>query len=170
MYPAGQQTCTRRITHSLKHLIEHNGYSHHKHQHVDKVRCVLSHRRCRIDTHQPCADVVAETKREVGQRAQQQAYSHHGTRTVTVNDKSVDKARKSVYERANADDDTEIGIGYAVLRGKPRHCQREVFPNEIIYGIADHRHQYGTKLPCLILFNHLRLPRAVYIVFCHYKK
>ena len=135
--PMGQHTCTRRITQTLEILVQDDRDTHQQNQHIDHLRALGHTCNC-------VAQVVTATERNICRRAQQQTDSHHRAGADLIDHKTIDKARKSIDERADTDDDTETCIRNAVFGCQSGHCEREILAHEVIDGIADHRHDDRT--------------------------
>ena len=138
--PLREHAGARRIAEALEILVEHYGNTHDQNEHVDKLRTL-------VHTGNQVAEVNSEAESEIGKGAEEQTYSHKDLGADLLHDEAVDKTAEAVNQRAYCYDDTETGVGNAILSRKTRHGNGKILADEIVDGIDNHRHHDGMPLP-----------------------
>ena len=140
--PMGQQTRAGRESRTLQQPVDD---PHDAHEEDHRVAELVA----RMLARDPVGDVLAESEREVGQRAQRQTDGHVPAGVHAVGQNAVGETRKAVDQAVQGEKDTEARLRNAEIGFQTGHGQRKVLAHEVEERIADHRRDDRTHLPIL---------------------
>ena len=91
--------------------------------------------------------LYAEAEENIGKCAEEETNREHNACTVAVRDDTIHKARQTVDDTVQGQEETKLHLRDSELGSQTGHCHREVLANKVEQGIAYHRNNDGTNLP-----------------------
>ena len=138
-------------------LVQYYGDTHHEDEHVHELRAF-------VHAAYPIAEIHSETEAQVGEGAEDKAYSHKYPGADPLHYETIQEAAESVYQRAYRYHYAEAGVGDAIFGGQAGHSDGKILSDEIIDGIDNHRHYDGTPLPILERFFRGHMLSSLFIL------
>ena len=140
--PVGQQTRAGRESRTLQQPVDD---PHDAHEEDHRVAELVA----RMLARDPVGDVLAESEREVGQRAQRQTDGHVPAGVHAVGQNAVGETRKAVDQAVQGEEDAEARLRNAEIGFQAGHGQRKILAHEVEERVTDHRRDDRTHLPIL---------------------
>ena len=141
--------------HALEVAVDHPDHAHHPHERGGERKGAAG--RGGYSPRHP----VAAPERKVDARADEKPDGHHLARAVAVREDAVREAREAVDDAVEREEGPELDLGDAELAAEKRHRQRQVLADDVVEGVAAHRHQQRLPLPpaqALPRLRHVRSP------------